>query len=60
MFSWVRLNPIHSIDGTEKEMATIPAFLPGKSHGQRDMAGYSPWRCKELDMTLQLSMSIDG
>ena len=30
-----------------------PAFLPGKSHGQRSLEGYSPWGCKELDMTEQ-------
>ena len=29
-------------DPLEKEMAT-PVFLPGKSHGQRSWAGYSPW-----------------
>ena len=23
-----------------------PVFLPGKSHGQRSLAGYSPWGCK--------------
>ena len=28
-------------DPLEKEMAT-PVFLPGKSHGQRGPAGYSP------------------
>ena len=28
-----------------------PVSLPGKSHGQRNLAGYSPWGCKELDMT---------
>ena len=28
-----------------------PGFLPGKSHGQRNLAGYSPWGPKELDMT---------
>ena len=28
-----------------------PVFLPGKSHGQRSLAGYSPWGHKELDMT---------
>ena len=28
-----------------------PVFLPGKSHGQRNLAGYSPWGCKELDMS---------
>ena len=26
-------------------------FLPGKSHGQRSLAGCSPWDPKELDMT---------
>ena len=26
-------------------------FLPGKSHRQRSLAGYSPWGCKESDMT---------
>jgi len=24
----------------------IPAFLPGESHGQRSLEGYSPWGCK--------------
>ena len=26
-------------------------FLPGKFHGQRILAGYSPWGCKKSDMT---------
>ena len=28
---------------------------PGESHGQRSLVGYSPWGCKELDMTERLS-----
>ena len=28
-----------------------PVFLPGKSHGRRSLAGYSPWGFKESDMT---------
>ena len=28
-----------------------PVFLPGESHGQRSLAGYSPWGCRELDTT---------
>ena len=28
-----------------------PVFLPGKSRGQRSLAGYSPWGHKESDMT---------
>ena len=41
-----------SEDPLEKEMATHSVFLPGKSHGQRSLAGYSPWVHKELYMTL--------
>ena len=28
--------------------------MPGKSHGQRNLVGYSPWDLKESDMTEQL------
>ena len=28
-----------------------PVFLPGESHRQRSLAGYSPWSCKESDTT---------
>ena len=30
-------------------------FLPGESHGWRNLVGYRPWGCKELDMTKWLS-----
>ena len=33
-----------------------PVFLIGKFHGQRSLAGYSPWGCRELDMTEELNM----
>ena len=33
-----------------------PVFLPGESHGQRSLVGYSPWGHKESDTTQQLSM----
>ena len=29
-----------------------PVFLPGESRGQRNLVGYSPLGCKELDMTV--------
>ena len=32
-----------------------PVFLPGESHGQRSLAGYSLWGHKESDMTEQLT-----
>ena len=38
-------------DPLEEHMATHPVFLPGESHGERSLVGYSPWGCKELDMT---------
>ena len=38
-------------DPLEKEMATIPVFLPGKSHGQGSLVGYSPWGHNKSDMT---------
>ena len=28
-----------------------PVFLPGESHGQRSLAGYSPWGRTESDRT---------
>ena len=28
-----------------------PVVLPGKSHRQRSLVGYSSWDCKESDMT---------
>ena len=30
-------------------------FLPGKLHGQRNLAGYSPWGCKESATTEHIS-----
>ena len=47
--TWVRsLGPE---DPLEKGMATPPVFLPGESHGQKSLVGYSPWGRKESDMT---------
>ena len=31
--------------------ATHSRFLPGKPHGHKSLAGYSPWGCKGSDMT---------
>ena len=30
-------------------------FLPGESHGQMNLVGYSPWDCTESDMNELLS-----
>ena len=45
---WVRKIP------WRRKWQPTPVFLPGKSHGQRSLAGYSPWGCKELDTTERL------
>ena len=34
-----------------REWQPTPVFLPGESHGQKSLAGYSPWGRKELDTT---------
>ena len=33
-------------------------LLPGKSHGQSSLVGYSPYSLKELDTTEQLNFSL--
>ena len=38
-------------DPLEKEMATHSSILAGEFHGQRSLAGYSPWDHKESDTT---------
>ena len=38
-------------DPLEEDMATHSSILPGESHGQRSLAGYSPWGRKESDLT---------
>ena len=34
-----------------RKWQSTPAFLPVEFHGQRSLAGYRLWGCKELDMT---------
>ena len=35
----------------KRKWQPAPVFLPGESHGQRGLVGYSLQGCKELDMT---------
>ena len=48
---WVRKIP------WRRKWQPTPVFLPEKSHGQRNVVGYSPWSCKESDTTEQLNNS---
>ena len=41
-----------------REWHPTPVFLPGESHGQRSLVGYSPWGRKESDTTEQLSLLL--
>ena len=42
---WVRKIP------WRRKWQSTPVFLPGKSHGQKSLVGYSPWGRKESDIT---------
>ena len=42
-------------DLLEKEMATLSSILAWKSHGRRNLVGYSPWGCKESDTDERLN-----
>ena len=33
----------------KKKWQSTPVFLPGEFHGQRRLAGYSPWGHKKLE-----------
>ena len=39
-------------DLLEKEWQPSPGFLPGKSHGRRSLARYSPWGHKRVGHSL--------
>ena len=52
----VKNMPVHEDlgckDPLEEEIpCPTSVFLPGESHKQGSLANYSPWGCKELDMT---------
>ena len=38
-----RVQPLGQEDPWRRAWQPTPIFLPGKSHGQRRLAGYSPW-----------------
>ena len=40
-------------------MQATAVFLPGKSHEERSLVGYSPWSPTELDMTEQAWLNTD-
>ena len=45
-------------DPLRKGLQATPVFLPGESHEQRSLVGYSPRGRKELDTTERLTLSM--
>ena len=56
-YFWTALFPLHTdckkqvhlkenLTSWHKVMQPTPVFLPGESHGQRSLVGYSPWGCR--------------
>ena len=46
---------IPKLGSSPGEGLPTPAFLPGEFHGQRSLAGYSPWGHQESDTTERLT-----
>ena len=42
---------LHDLYADVWKWQTTPVFLPGESHRQRSLVGYSPWSHKDSDMT---------
>ena len=49
---WVRKIP------WRREWQPTPVFFPRESHGQKSLAGYSPWGYKNVNMTEQLTLLL--
>ena len=72
--TWITLAGIHSVlilifllffislcpGSWRRKWQCTPVFLPGESHGQRSLAGYSPWGHQESDTTERLNNSSPG
>ena len=54
---WVWTLWVRKIPWRRKRQPT-PLFSPGEFHGQRSLAGYSPWSRKESDTIERLSLSV--
>ena len=47
----IQVQFLNQEDPLEEGMATHSCILDWGSHGERNLADYSPWGCKQLDMT---------
>ena len=46
-----QFNPRDGNIPRRRKWQSTPVFMPGKAQGQRNLMRYSPWDCKESDMT---------
>ena len=53
-----RFNPWIGKIPQRRAWQPTPVFLPGESHGQRSLVGYSPQGHTELDTTMWLTLSL--
>ena len=64
MVQWLKNLPVDAGDARDMDLIpgvrkirwrrkwqSTPVFLPGESHGQRSLVGYSPWGHAEFDTT---------
>ena len=52
--AYVNMNKAADSISHDMKWQSTPVLLPGKSHGQRSLVGYSPWGRKESDTTERL------
>ena len=54
--TWVRL--LGQEDPWRRKWQPSPLLLPWKSHGEKSPVAYSPWGCRESDMTVHARCSL--
>ena len=47
----IQVRSLGQEDPWRREWLPTPEFFPGKFHGQRSLADYGAWGCKESDTT---------
>ena len=56
------LDPRSGQEGPRRRWQPTPVFLPGESHGQRSLVGYSPWRHERVgqDWVTKFTLGAHG
>ena len=59
VFQKIQLRQLMKAFTLNRKWPSTPGLLPGKSHGQRSLVGYSPWGRKESDTTERLHFTLN-